>query len=196
MQCLTFLAPFFSTAFMSHLPRLLRLTILALLLGCLLLLALAEPALASVHTYHEQPGQTTYRSRQSLRDQNDTAWQATVFKRYTEGHLEGIYLRLVGFPGRGVVDRQGELSVLTGTTAQWKAMPSVDAQTKALPDNVAQYDFGAILSQIQRPVPLTLNLPLATAASARLVVAPYVVEEWLQIYALSEAPNGVERAKT
>lgn len=177
---------------MPHLWRALRLTILALLLGCLLLLALAEPALASVHTYHEQPGQTTHRSRQSLRDQNDTAWQATVFKRYVDGRLQGVYLRLVGFPGQGVVDRQGDLSVLTGTATQWTVPPSADWQIQVLPDNVAQYDVEAILSHIQRPGPLTLVVPLATTAAARLVVAPYVVEEWLQIYSLDE--TGVKAA--
>ncbi|WP_017298053.1 DUF3122 domain-containing protein [Nodosilinea nodulosa] len=176
---------------MSHLWRPLRLTILALILGCLLLLALAEPAIASVHTYHEQPGQTTHRSRQSLRDQNDTAWQATVFKRYVQGHLQGVYLRLVGFPGQGLVDRQGNLLVLTGTATQWTAPPSMDPQTQELPENVAQYDVGVILSRIQRPGPLTLVVPLARQTTATLVVAPYVVEEWLQIYALAAEPDAV-----
>lgn len=166
---------------MPHLWRALRLTVLALLLGCLLLLALAEPALASVHTYHEQPGQTTYRSRQSLRDQNDVAWQATLFKRYLDGRLQGVYLRVVGFPGRGVVDRRADLSVLTGTATHWTASPSSGLELE-LPENVAQYDVEAVLAQIQRPGPLTLVVPLTTTATARLVVAPYVVEEWLQIY--------------
>lgn len=167
---------------MAYLWRALRLTLLALLLGCLLLLTLAEPAVASVHTYHEQPGQTTYRSRQSLRDQTDMAWQATVFKRYKDGHLEGVYLRLVGFPGQGLVDRQGELSVQTGTTTQWATAPCLDSQTQSLPNNVAQYDVATILSRIQRPGPLTLVVPLAAKRSAKLVVAPYIVEEWLQVY--------------
>lgn len=174
---------------MPHLWRALRLTILALLLGCVLLLVMAEPAVASVHTYHEQPGQTTHRSRQSLRDQNDVAWQATVFKRYVEGSLQGVYLRLVGFPGQGLVDRQGDLSVLTGTAAEWKAPPSADSQIQSLPDNVAQYDVEAILGHIQRPVPLTLVVPRATTAAAKLVVAPYVVEEWLHIYSLQDSPD-------
>ncbi|WP_052050749.1 DUF3122 domain-containing protein [Leptolyngbya sp. KIOST-1] len=175
---------------MAYLWRALRLTILALVLGCLLLLALAEPAVASVHTYHERPGQTTYRSRQSLRDQNDIAWQATVFKRYTEGQSEGVYLRLVGFPGRGIVDRQGELSVQGGTTTQWAAPPCLDAQTQTLPENVAQYDVEAIFSHIQRPGPLTLVVPLASKTVARLVVAPYVVDEWLQVYGLDDDFRG------
>ncbi|NJL45791.1 MAG: DUF3122 domain-containing protein [Leptolyngbyaceae cyanobacterium SM2_3_12] len=97
-----------------------------------------QPALASIHTYHEQPGQTTHRSRQSLRDQNDLAWQATVFRRYFGDQLQGTYLRLVGFPGRVKVEAEGSLSVQTGTARQWN-LPSLPAdqvavQTKELPE--------------------------------------------------------------
>lgn len=174
---------------MHHLWRALRLTILALLLGCVLLLALAEPALASIHTYHEQPGQTTYRSRQSLRDQSDLAWQATVFKRYIEGIFQGTYLRLVGFPGQGVTDPNRDLAIETGTSAQWQAPRQLDPQTQALPDGVAQYRMDAVLADLQHPIPLTLKVPLRGGGTARLVAAPYVVEEWLQLYAMVEAAS-------
>jgi hypothetical protein len=156
---------------------------LALLLGLILLLATAAPAWASVHTYHEQPGQTTYRSRQSLRDHRDLAWQATVFKRYRGQDIQGIYLRLVGFPGQVTVDRQGGLTIETGTTAQWVAPYALDPQTPAsvLPENVSQYDMAKVLGDLSRPIPLTLAVPLVGQPPARLVVAPYVVEEWLTI---------------
>ena len=166
--------------------RSLRLLTLALILGLVLLLATAAPAWASIHTYHEQPGQTTFRSRQSLRDQQDLAWQATVFKRYTGDHLQGIYLRLVGFPGQVVVNRQGSLVIETGTTAQWDAPYAIDPQTQTpLPDNVTQYDVRSVLEQLKQPIPLTLSSPLAGRTSAQLVVAPYIVAEWLQLYRLS-----------
>ncbi|PZV08672.1 MAG: hypothetical protein DCF32_04155 [Leptolyngbya sp.] len=174
---------------MHHLWRVLRLTLLALLLGCLLLLTLAEPALASIHTYHEQPGQTTYRSRQSLRDQTELAWQATVFKRYTEGIFQGTYLRLVGFPGQAATDPARDLAIETGTSAQWQAPRQLDPQTQALPDGVAQYQIDAVLANLQRPIPLTLRVPLRGGGTARLVAAPYVVDEWLQLYAMAEAAS-------
>jgi hypothetical protein len=162
--------------------RLKRLALVVVLtLG--LLLIMASPALASVHTYHEQPGQTTHRSTLSLRDQNDLAWQATLFKRYIGGELQGVYLRLVGFPGQVVVNPNKDLLIQTGTTAQWSAPYRVDPQTQVLPDNVVQYDVNPILEQLQRPIPLTLVVPLA-GISAQLVVAPYVVEEWLSLYRL------------
>ncbi len=165
----------------------LRSLLVALALAVLLVLALAAPALASVHTYHEQPGQTTYRSRQSLRDQTDMAWQATLFKRYVGEDLQGAYLRLVGFPGRTTVDLQPDLLIETGTATQWLAPPALDPQTQTLPDNVGQYDMAAVLSQLSQPIPLTLVVPQAKAPAARLVVAPYVVAEWLEIWAMAES---------
>lgn len=156
---------------------------LALGLAVLLLLVTAAPAWASVHTYHEQPGQTTYRSRQSLRDQRDLAWQATVFKRYQGSAVQGVYLRLVGFPGQVTVDRQGGLAIETGTTAHWVAPYALDPQTPAtvLPDNVSQYDMAPILTALPRPIPLTLAVPLAGRSPAQIVVPPYVVAEWITI---------------
>lgn len=174
---------------MHHLWRALRLTILALILGCLLLLALAEPALASLHTYHEQPGQTTYRSRQSLRDQTDLAWQVTVFKRYADGMFQGTYLRLVGFPGQGAADASRDLAIETGTSARWSAPRQLDPQTEALPDGVAQYQVDAVLADLKRPIPLTLRVPLRGGGTAHLVAAPYVVEEWLRLSAMAEADD-------
>ncbi len=171
---------------MHHAWRSLRILFLALMLGCLLLLALAQPALASVHTYHEQPGQTTYRSRQSLRDQTDLAWQATVFKRYTSGVFQGTYLRLVGFPGQAAIAAETDLTIATGTAAQWQAPPQLDPQTQALPEGVAQYSLDTLLAGLQSPMPLTLLVPLRGGGTARLVAAPYVVAEWLEIYAMAE----------
>jgi hypothetical protein len=144
-------------------------------------LTLSTPAWASIHTYHEQPGQTTVRSRQSLRDKNDLAWQATVFKRRVGSELQGTYLRLVGFPERVVVDHQQSLLIETGTLAQWQAPSALDPKTKMLPENVAQYDFSTVLSQLKGAIPLTLRIPLDNSAYAYVVVAPFVVDEWLQL---------------
>jgi hypothetical protein len=167
-----------------------RRLVLALALGVLLLLITAAPAWASIHTYHEQPGQTTFRSRQSLRDQRDMAWQATVFKRYRGSDIQGIYLRLVGFPGQVTVDRQGNLAIETGTTAHWVAPYALDPQTPAsvLPDNVSQYDMASVLPEMPRPIPLTLAVPLVGQPPAQIVVAPYVVQEWLTIAQTTPEP--------
>lgn len=174
---------------MGRLGRSLRRLAVVVGLGFLLWLTLAGPAWASIHTYHEQPGQTTYRSRQSLRDQSGLAWQATVFKRYVGENPQGIYLRLVGFPGQVVVNSTKALSIETGTTARWQAPYALDAQTRlqaqTLPESVSQYDFQTVLAQLRQPIPLTLEIPLVGKAPAQVVVAPYVVAEWLEIAGLS-----------
>jgi hypothetical protein len=152
-------------------------------LGLLLLvlwLGWASPTAAATHTYHERPGQTTYRSQQSLRDRSDLAWQATLFKRYSAGNLEGIYLRLVGFPGVTQVATGQPLKINTGTGLTWQAAPLLDLQTPALPDNVGQYDFQPVLADLKGAVPLELEVPLRRG-TARLAVAPFVVEEWCQL---------------
>jgi hypothetical protein len=150
---------------------------------CLVWIALRapQPAVASIHTYHEQPGQTTLRSRQSLRDQNDLAWQATLFKRYHDGAEPALYLRLVGFPGQVTIAPGESLQVTTGTLVGWNASPSLDIKTKELPANVGQYRFDQVVAELREAIPLTLVVPLSSRTDARLVVAPFVVQEWLQL---------------
>lgn len=155
-----------------------------LALVSLLTVVMAAPALASVHTYHERPGQTTYRSQQSLRDQADRAWQATLFKRYREGKLQGTYLRLVGFPGSVVVDPERPLRVDTDAGRLWEAPNRLDPQTAQLPASVGQYAFDAVLVELTRALPLKLEVPLQGGAVARLTAAPFVVDEWRSLSTL------------
>ncbi|MGD1948213.1 MAG: DUF3122 domain-containing protein [Leptolyngbyaceae cyanobacterium] len=147
------------------------------------LFLLTPPALASVHVYHERPGQTTLRSQQSLRDRNDRSWQAILFKRYRPDGLEGMYLRLVGFPGIVNVDPQQPLTINTGTALQWQATPKLDPPTPALPSNTNQYDFANVLADLQQPIPLTLAVPLQGKGPSEIIVPPYAVKEWRDLAA-------------
>lgn len=159
---------------------------LALLLGLGLVgLGPVLPAQASVHTYHERPGQTTYRSQQSLRDQRDRAWQATVFKRYQGPELQGVYLRLVGFPGSVTLDASRPLQIDTGTGQRWQAPPELDPQTAQLPEGVGQYNVAFLLPALTSPIALKLSVPLQHGGAAQLTAAPFVVDEWRRLQALS-----------
>ncbi|PSN16693.1 hypothetical protein C7271_20100 [filamentous cyanobacterium CCP5] len=152
--------------------------------------AMAHPltTLASIHTYHERPAQTTYRSRLTLPDRDDRAWQATLFHRYVGGEDQGILLRLVAFPGSARVAPSGHLRVSTGTGLEWQ-VPANDATLPAnRPDNIGQYAFDQVLADLQAPIPLTLDVPLASGRTQQLVVAPYVVVEW-QVLAAMAAPT-------
>lgn len=157
----------------------------AIALLALILLGKAMPAEASLHTYQERPGQITYRAQQSLRDSDDHAWQAIAFKRLQQGQLQGIYLRLVGFPGTAPLDPQAPLVVRAVTGQQWQAPPALDPQTAALPETVGQYDVRSLLTDLTAPQPLTLQIPLQDTTPAIIKVAPFVVKEWLETAAQS-----------
>ncbi len=150
---------------------------------CLQFFLAAPPALASVHVYHERPGQTTVRSQQSLRDRNDRSWQAILFKRYRPDGLEGMYLRLVGFPGVVDVDPQKPLTIDTGTSLQWQANPKLDPPTPALPSNTNQYDVSDVMADLQKAIPLTLAVPLHGRVTSEIIVPPYAVKEWRELAA-------------
>lgn len=144
---------------------------------------------ASLHTYQERPGQLTFRSKQSLRDRADRSWQVIAFKRYQADTLQGLYLRLVGFPGLVAVDAVSPLTIATGASLQWQAAPTLDPQTPALPDYAAQYDVADVLSALQSDIPLQIDISLADGGTAELVVPPFAVHEWRELFAKSPAAS-------
>ncbi|MEO0490583.1 MAG: DUF3122 domain-containing protein [Cyanobacteria bacterium J06659_2] len=144
---------------------------------------------ASLHTYQEQPGQLTFRSKLSLRDRADRSWQVITFKRYQADRLQGLYLRLVGFPGLVAVDAISPLKIATGASLQWQATPTLDPQTPALPDYAAQYDVADVLSALQGDIPLQLEISLADGGIAEVVVPPFAVHEWRELLAQSPATS-------
>ena len=143
-------------------------------------LSMASPV-ASLHTYQERPGQTTFRSKQSLRDRADRSWQVIVFKRYQADMLQGLYLRLVGFPGLVTLDTQKPLTVATGSSLQWNAAPQLDPQTAELPENAGQYNIAETLSALKSDIPLQIDIPLSGGSVAQLVVPPFAVHEWREL---------------
>lgn len=145
-----------------------------------LAIPLATP-LASIHTYQEKPGQTTFRSKQSLRDRLDRSWQVILFKRYQGRDLQGLYLRLVGFPGLVSVDDQQPLTIATGASLQWQASPELDPQTSELSANAAQYNVEETLSNLEGDIPLQIDIPLEGESVAKLVVPPFAVKEWREL---------------
>ncbi len=140
-------------------------------------------SVASLHTYREMPGQTTFRSKQSLRDRTDRSWQVIVFKRYQGDSLQGLYLRLVGFPGLVTLDAHEPLTVATGSSLQWSAAPELDPQTSELPDNAGQYNIAETLLALKGDIPLQIDIPLSGGGIAKLVVPPFAVHEWRELAA-------------
>ena len=140
---------------------------------------------ASIHTYQEQPGQTTFRSKQSLRDRRDRSWQVILFKRYQAKDLQGLYLRLVGFPGIVSVKQKQPIIIATGASKQWQAKSELDPQTPELPEYAAQYNMAQAISELAGDIPLQVDISLKDGSTAQLVVPPFAVREWRELYAQS-----------
>ena len=150
-------------------------------------LAATALPVASIHTYQERPGQTTFRSKQSLRDRKARSWQVILFKRYQADSLQGLYLRLVGFPGLVTLDETQSLTVATGSSLQWDVQPALDPQTPALPDYAGQYDVADAIAELSGDIPLQIDIPLGGGGTAQLVVPPFAVHEWRELAAQSPA---------
>ncbi|MEM6519765.1 MAG: DUF3122 domain-containing protein [Cyanobacteria bacterium P01_C01_bin.70] len=138
-------------------------------------------AQASVYVYRERPEQVTVRSRLSLRDSSDRAWQAIAFKRTQGNTLQGYYLRLVGFPDAVKVNRQQPLSLMSLTGQRWRLPWAVDPQAKTVPPNIGQFDLAPLLNEIDRSVPLRAQLSLVGSTPAEMAIAPFIVDEWLEV---------------
>ena len=139
--------------------------------------------LAAVHAYPESSAQVMYRSQQSLRDSQDQAWQAVLFKRTKQGDIDSLHLRLVGFPGRAELTHPQALRMTTGNGEVFTA-PDVSNQAPELV-NVGEYDFFEVLTQLEQDPPLRLSLPLRGRHEVDLLVPPFVVREWHQVFKAS-----------
>jgi len=158
---------------------LLGVLVLAVLLGW----GLLNPpsAAAAIRQLEEAPGQIVYQSRQTLKDQHGTGWQAIAFKRIRPNGQSSFELRLVGFPGVVEIDRSQPLTLINSLG---KTLTAVDASstiftevTKPEP-NVGQYDLQPLLPQLQMGIPLKLTLPTLSGEPVNLSISPLLIEEW------------------
>lgn len=157
-----------------------RLLLGGLFLCLYLMVDNSKPAMASVHTYPEGSGQVMYRSLQSLRDGSDNAWQAILFKRIKSGQVDDLHLRLVGFPGITELAHPSPLQITTGTEKAWTAVDVLVGSS--LPNNVGEYDLLQVMTQLDKNTPLRLSLPLKSQQIVDLLVPPFAVQEWRQVF--------------
>lgn len=143
---------------------------------CLYLtIARIPPALASIHKYPETADRVMFRSVQSLRDNDDKAWQVVLYKRVKSGTVTSVNLRLVGFPDIELI-HPADLTVVAGKTEIGKAD---DIWTQAnLPVNVGEYNFRSIVMKLESNRPLQLNFPVKGTIDTKLLVPPFAVREW------------------
>ena len=143
---------------------------------CLYLIVVnSPPAFASIHKYPEAADRVMFRSVQSLRDNEDKAWQVVLYKRVKSGVVNSLNLRLVGFPGTEL-EHPLPLKVVAGNQEIGKAN---DIWSESdLPINVGEYDFKSIIVKLESNRPLRLNLPVKNQPKTELLVPPFSVREW------------------
>lgn len=152
--------------------------LVTLLLLLLSLTGVPRPAQAETHFYQEKPGQVTLRSQQSLQDQAQRSWQAVLFNRYINNQQEGIFLRLVGFPGQVEVIVAQPLQFRVADQFLWNANPAMDASTLMLPNNVGQYDVQPLLEHLDSDTRLVMTVPLASGVPATIEAPADIIREW------------------
>lgn len=153
--------------------------LLAMLILCFLLV-FPTTARADIRTIEEAPGQVLYQTRETLKDQHGNRWQAIAFKRH-KAETEIMGLRLVGFPGKAVIDRSQPLTLVdslgnTFTAADTSAKIFTDES--APEPHIGQYDLSSFVADLQAAVPLEVKVPLENDAEAVLVIAPPTIQDW------------------
>lgn len=156
---------------------------LSLFLCSFLVLGVAAPAQASIHTYPETEQITMYRSRLSLRDDQELAWQTILFKRVKDGQVIDFNLRLISFPGQLELSHPQPLWVQQDSRTSWELVDEtlLDPQLEWSQSSLAQYDAKPLFLNLERPTPLNMTIALNDEDRRELLVPPYVVKEWLQL---------------
>lgn len=147
-----------------------------------LILAVNPPALASIHKYPETGDRVMFRSVQSLRDNQDKAWQVVLYKRVRSGRGDSLNLRLVGFPGTQL-DHPVALKVVAGNLEL--ALANDIWRKSDLPVNVGEYDFKLMVAQLKSDRPLGLNLPVQGKKDLQILVPTFAVREWRRLLDIS-----------
>jgi len=162
-----------------------------LLLGAIILTVLlglgvlnTPSAAAAIRQLEEAPGQVVYQSRQTLKDQHGTSWQAIAFKRLRPNGQTSLELRLVGFPGVVEIEHSQPLPLTDSLGKTFTASDSSSAifTDAAQPDpNVGQYDLEPVLSQLSTVLPLKLTLLTTHNQIISLSVSPALIQEWRNV---------------
>lgn len=146
-------------------------------------------AVAAIRQLEEAPGQMVYQSRETLKDQHGSSWQAIAFKRIsTDGNIS-LQLRLVGFPGGVTIDRSQPLLL---TDSLGKKLTAADTSNTIFTDlsapepNVGQYDIQPLLPQLQAEIPLKLTLSTLAGEAIQISVSPSFVQEWKTLFSSKE----------
>jgi hypothetical protein len=137
------------------------------------------PAVATISTIEEAPGQMLYQSRHKLRDERGNAWQVVLFKRMKADDSLSINLRLVAFPGTADFAHPKPLKINTTTGKNFNAKDIFAQQAPSA--NVGQYDIKNILNKLPTSTSINLSLAMKDNQTVDLKIPPEVLLEWQTI---------------
>ncbi len=149
--------------------------------GLITAFTVTAPAIAAIREFEEQPGQTVYQARQTLKDQTGRTWQAIAFKRIKPDGTAALNLRLVGFPGSVSIDRQQPLQL---SNSLGEVLTAEDASSQIFSDadvpepHVGQYDLQPVLADLRMELPWRLTVPNTDGEAVALSLPPSFVQEW------------------
>lgn len=144
----------------------------------------SPPVLARVIQEQLPDNSILDKSLRTIKDARGYSWQAIAFKNTQHGNSDGLFLRLVGFPGSIAIDRTRPMIVATssGQTMMLKDVSSLIFKNGLLPQpNVAQYQLEDVMNQLQSATPLRLTIPAipttSKASGHSLDKASYPIEQ-------------------
>lgn len=146
-------------------PRLAVLLLVPLLLGVLMLAPTAAEALVTQSFF--------------LRDQGGHPWSLTLMEQGDPAYSAGLRLRLTDRSGSQQLDHSRPLALRDGVGGEWelanRSAELVPAGDNHLPAGSAQFDLDGLQPRPRAELPLALEVPLVSGASAQLVAgAPAV----------------------
>jgi Protein of unknown function (DUF3122) len=148
----------------------------------LIFLIISKPVLASVHTY-PVPNGVLYRSLSKLQDSRDRAWQAVLFKRFENGRLAEIHLRLVGFPGVIELEHPRSLEIETRTG---QLLTAEDVTPSNIPNqNVGEYDLQPALTRLDADTSFQLIVSLRSGRET-FKLPKEIIQEWWRVATWTE----------
>ena len=154
-----------------------------LLLGALVLLILlglgtfnSAPAVATISTIEEAPGQILSQSRHQLRDDKGNVWQVILFKRVKGDDSPSIHLRLVAFPGTANFAHPQPLKIITKNGNIFDIKDVFAEQAPA--DNVGEYNINNILGKLPNAAAIDISLVMKDNQIVELKIPPEVILEW------------------
>ncbi|MBE9041943.1 DUF3122 domain-containing protein [Oscillatoriales cyanobacterium LEGE 11467] len=138
-------------------------------------------AFAEIRMSEHTPGRLLIQSRHNLKDNQENAWNAILFKQAEIDGRDNVILRLVGFPGIIEFNRSHPLEITTHRGEFWATKDLFSDTPPAA--NVAQYDMKEILPQLPKFGKVRLDFQLSGDRHIEIDVPKSIVGEWKTVIA-------------